>query len=194
MLQPKKEDGCNPRLVRISAPHRWAGWRSEAGAPCTWHWTLDGTTLRREHCAGRQDHCVYTSPTIRYAGFYFYARPSPELIGTVLKHLQPATHRLGRLCRSKDIHRHRLIQKRHYEQLPQKVAATVNAEAEQLHVTLWPETVVHGLWHRMAAREYKNIWPLLAVHRSLIKFVALWCHWTLRQTNDCCIATTLCKY
>ena len=76
------------------------------------------------------------APTIRYVGFYFYARPSPELIGTVLKHLQPATHRPGRLCRSKDIHRHRLIKKTHSEQLPQKVAATVNAEAEQLHVTL----------------------------------------------------------
>ena len=76
------------------------------------------------------------APTIRYAGFYFYARPSPELIGTVLKHLQPATQRLGRLCRSKDIHRHRLIKETYSQQLPQKVAAFVNAEAEQLHVTL----------------------------------------------------------
>ncbi len=36
---------------------------------------VDGTVLGSTNCAGRQDRCYYTSPTIRYAGLGFYARP-----------------------------------------------------------------------------------------------------------------------
>ena len=35
----------------------------------------DGTTLASTNCAGRTDSCIYTSPTIRYAGLQFYAKP-----------------------------------------------------------------------------------------------------------------------
>jgi len=35
----------------------------------------DGTMLKSERCGGRQDKCVYTSPTVRYAGLRFYATP-----------------------------------------------------------------------------------------------------------------------
>merc|ERR1712072_903035 len=38
---------------------------------------LDGSVLRSTKCAGRQDLCVYTSPTVRYAGLKFYAEPQP---------------------------------------------------------------------------------------------------------------------
>jgi len=43
----------------------------------------DGTKLRSDHCAGRQDRCIYTSPTVRYAGLKFYAAPC-RLEGTEL--------------------------------------------------------------------------------------------------------------
>eukprot|EP00662_Eupelagonemidae_sp_cell21_P057984 gene57984-biopygen36884 len=35
----------------------------------------DGTVLSSTKCAGRQDRCIYTSPTIRYSGLRFYATP-----------------------------------------------------------------------------------------------------------------------
>ena len=37
---------------------------------------LDGTELRSERCAGRQDRVFYTSPTVSYAGLSFYAQPT----------------------------------------------------------------------------------------------------------------------
>ncbi len=37
---------------------------------------LDGTELRSERCAGRQDRVFYTSPTVSYAGLQFYATPT----------------------------------------------------------------------------------------------------------------------
>jgi hypothetical protein len=36
---------------------------------------LDGTQLIGTKCLGRQDRVFYTSPTVRYAGLKFYARP-----------------------------------------------------------------------------------------------------------------------
>jgi len=33
---------------------------------------LDGRVLESQNCAGRQDKCIYTSPTIRYSGLAFY--------------------------------------------------------------------------------------------------------------------------
>jgi len=36
---------------------------------------IDGTQLIGTKCAGRQDSVFYTSPTVRYAGLKFYARP-----------------------------------------------------------------------------------------------------------------------
>ena len=36
---------------------------------------LDGTQLIGTKCAGRQDRVFYTSPTVRYAGLKYYARP-----------------------------------------------------------------------------------------------------------------------
>ena len=36
---------------------------------------LDNSVLRSQRCAGRQDKWFYTSPTARYAGLRFYAKP-----------------------------------------------------------------------------------------------------------------------
>ncbi len=36
---------------------------------------LDNSVLRSGRCAGRQDRCFYTSPSVRYAGLRFYAQP-----------------------------------------------------------------------------------------------------------------------
>ena len=36
---------------------------------------LDNSVLQSERCAGRQDRCFYTSPSVRYAGLRFYAKP-----------------------------------------------------------------------------------------------------------------------
>ena len=41
---------------------------------------VDGTVLGSTNCAGRQDRCYYTSPTIKYAGLGFYARPTEFVV------------------------------------------------------------------------------------------------------------------
>mmetsp|Transcript_58419 Transcript_58419/g.153890 ORF Transcript_58419/g.153890 Transcript_58419/m.153890 type:complete len:290 (-) Transcript_58419:297-1166(-) len=63
---------------------------------------LDGSILASHNCAGRQDHCIYTSPTIRYAGLGFYTSITEfsfngqNLVGqTVLQcRQQPGTYRM----------------------------------------------------------------------------------------------------
>jgi hypothetical protein len=41
----------------------------------------DGKVLESSNCAGRQDKCIYTSPTINYSGLAFYANPGTSSDG-----------------------------------------------------------------------------------------------------------------